>query len=404
MSPTTIPNCLNNPRLDGPNTEWPKRLTRKKKKQLRTGFTTGTAAAAAVKGALIYLRDQRPPPAVHINFLTDGGVTIPIRRAERISATRALCTVIKDAGDDPDVTHRAEIGAEIELTDRDSTTDERGCIQIEGGRGVGVVTKPGLEMPPGEPAINPGPRRMITAAVDDVLAEKRQAFDVRVRIFVPEGEALARKTLNARLGILGGISILGTTGIVRPMSHAAYTATIRSALSVAAASQGDTVVFTTGRRSERFAQQYLPELREERFVQIGDYFRFAMETAAEKAFASVCITVFFGKALKMAQGIPHTHAAKSTLVLDRLAEWTRTSTANDRLADKVRDANTARQAFNLLAPLNRSVIQMVGDRIVEAATAFAGGRLGVRSIIFDYNGEVVGDSATREKQDRHDGN
>jgi cobalt-precorrin-5B (C1)-methyltransferase len=391
-------------RFDGPNKEWPKRLTRKKKKRLRTGFTTGTAAAAAVKAALVFLRDHQPPSSVHIDFLTDGGVTIPIQRAKRISAKRALCTVIKDAGDDPDVTHRAEIGAEVELAGRDSILDSLGRIHIEGGRGVGIVTKPGLEMPPGEPAINPGPRRMIAAAVDAVLAEKRQAYDVRVRIFVPEGEALARKTLNARLGILGGISILGTTGIVRPMSHAAYTATIRSALSVAAASRGNTVVLTTGRRSERFAQRYMPERREEHFVQIGDYFRFAMETAAEMAFTSVCITVFFGKALKMAQGIPHTHAAKATLVLDRLAEWTRVSTGDDRLANQVRAANTARQAFNLLTPLNRSVIQAVGARIVEAATAFAGGRLGVRSIIFDYNGEVVSDSATRQRQDRYDGN
>ncbi len=379
-------------------------MTRKKKKHLRTGFTTGTAAAAAVKGALVYLRDHQPPHAVHIDFLTEGGVRIPIRRAERIAANRALCTVIKDAGDDPDVTHRAEIGAEVELAARDSSGDGLGRISIEGGQGVGRVTKPGLELPPGESAINPGPRRMIIAAVDAVMAEKRRAFDVRIRIFVPEGEALARKTLNARLGILGGISILGTTGIVRPMSHAAYTATIRSAISVAAASQGDTAVFTTGRRSERFAQQYLPELREEHFVQIGDYFRFAMETAAEMAFASVCITVFFGKALKMAQGIPHTHAAKSALVLDRLAEWTRASTGDDRLADKVRDAKTARQAFDLLAPRNQGIIQAVGARIVKAATVFAGGRLGVRSIIFDYNGKVVSDSAARERQDFHDGN
>jgi cobalt-precorrin-5B (C1)-methyltransferase len=106
----------------------------------------------------------------------------------------------------------------------------------------------------------------------------------------------------------------------------------------------------------------------------------------------------------MAQGIPHTHAAKATLVLDRLAEWTRVSTGDDRLANQVRAANTARQAFNLLTPLNRSVIQAVGARIVEAATAFAGGRLRVRSIIFDYNGEVVSDSATRQRQDRYDGN
>ena len=176
---------------------------------------------------------------------------------------------------------------------------------------------------------------MIRAAVDAVLAGRRHGFDVRVRIFVPRGEALARQTLNARLGITGGISILGTTGIVRPMSHAAFTATIRSALSVAASSDASTAVLATGRRSERFAQAVLADLAEESFVQIGDYFRFAMETVAALAFESVIIAVFFGKALKMAQGIAHTHAAQAPLVLDRLAGWTRAATGDDRLAQVV---------------------------------------------------------------------
>ncbi len=363
-----------------------------KKKRLRSGFTTGAAAAAAVKGALRLLVENRPPETVHIDFLTAGGVTIPLKRIERLAGNRARCTVIKDAGDDPDVTHRAEIGAEVELKARARAPGEAGALRIEGGAGVGTITKPGLEMPPGSPAINPGPRRMIRAAVDAVLAGRRPGFDVHVRLFVPEGEALARKTLNARLGIIGGISILGTTGIVRPMSHAAYTATIRSALSVAASSGAGTAVLTTGRRSERFAQAVFTDLAEESFVQIGDYFRFAMETAAELSLESVSMTVFFGKALKMAQGIPHTHAAKAALVLDRLASWTRAATGDDGLAQDVRDANTARQAFAILGRRAPAVVGVVGAKIVGAASAFAGRRMAVRSIIFDYDGRVVYDS------------
>ena len=370
------------------------------KKKLRSGFTTGTAAAAAVKGALRLLTENRAPKAVYIAFLSEGGVTIPLERVERLSKTKAICTVIKDAGDDPDITHRAEIGAEVELSMRAASAEGPVGLQIEGGEGVGTVTKPGLEMPPGAPAINPGPRRMIRAAVNDVLAGRRRAFKVRARIFVPRGEILARKTLNARLGIIGGISILGTTGIVRPMSHAAYTATIRSALSVAAASGSRTAVLTTGRRSERFAQAALPDLAAESFVQIGDYFRFAIEAAAALRTRSVIIAVFFGKALKMAQGIPHTHAAKAALVLEQLAEWTQAATGDASLTLDIRDANTARQAFELLKDRAPFMFGTVARRIVRSAARFAKNPMAVRCILFDYDGRIAcnSDASPREEQ------
>ncbi len=370
------------------------------KKKLRSGFTTGTAAAAAVKGALRLLADGRVPDAVHIDFLSAGGVTIPIERVERLAENKAICTVIKDAGDDPDVTHRAEIGAEVELVARAPSSAGPVELRIEGGEGVGTVTKPGLEVPPGSPAINPGPRRMIRAAVDAVLTGRRRAFDVRVRIFVPRGEILARKTLNARLGILGGISILGTTGIVRPMSHAAYTATIHSALSVAAASGRSTAVLTTGRRSERFAQAALPDLAAESFVQIGDYFRFALEAAAALHLQTAVLAVFFGKALKMAQGIPHTHAAKAALVLERLAEWTRKATGDDALVQAISDANTARQAFEILKNRAPFMLDAVAQRIVHAALNFAQKSVAVRCILFDYDGRIACDSDTLSREEK----
>ncbi|MDJ0801691.1 MAG: cobalt-precorrin-5B (C(1))-methyltransferase CbiD [Desulfobacterales bacterium] len=370
------------------------------KKKLRSGFTTGTAAAAAVKGGLRLLVDGRAPDTVHIDFLSAGGVTIPIERVERRAENKAICTVIKDAGDDPDVTHRAEIGAEVELVARAPSSGGPVELRIEGGEGVGTVTKPGLEVPPGSPAINPGPRRMIRAAVDAVLTGRGRAFDVRVRIFVPRGEILARKTLNARLGILGGISILGTTGIVRPMSHAAYTATIRSALSVAAASGRSTAVLTTGRRSERFAQAALPDLAAESFVQIGDYFRFALEAAAALELKTIVLAVFFGKALKMAQGIPHTHAARAALVLERLAEWTRKATGDDALVQTISDANTARQAFEILKHRAPLVLDAVARRIVHAALNFAQKPVVVRCILFDYDGRIACDSDTLSREEQ----
>jgi len=262
-------------------------------KKLKTGFTTGTAAAASAKAALFFLLSDKEKKAVTIRFLTGETTLIPIHKTKKISQNKAEAVVIKDAGDDPDVTHKAEIGAVVSIfplkggsVDNHSDVYEHYDVHdhsnlntvlpvktrrflpaqdddnhnpdiiIKGGKGVGMVTKPGLEVACGKPAINPGPCKMILEAVNDVLDSFGQMGKIKVEIevFVPEGEKLAKKTLNFRLGIEGGISILGTTGIVKPMSHDAYIATIESSLSVARAAGLDTVIMTTGRRSERYSQ------------------------------------------------------------------------------------------------------------------------------------------------------
>lgn len=360
------------------------------KRKLKTGFTTGTAAAAAAKGALRCLLEGHIPSRVRVELLTGDRLTISIHRCEQIAENEARCTVIKNAGDDPDVTHKAEIGAGVRLTVSGSTINN--SINIIGGPGVGKITKPGLEMPPGEPAINSGPRKMIKHAVKEILAGHDHHGAVTVEIFVPKGEEIAKKTLNARLGILGGISILGTTGLVRPMSHDAFIATIESALSVARASGNSKVVLTTGRRSERFAQQRWPLLAEEAFIQIGDFFRHSLEVAAGHGFAQITLAVFFGKALKMAQGVPHTHAAKSRLTLDRLSEWAMQITRNSKLSREILAANTARHAFDMICPDHRAVTAFVGKQVIKSAKIFAGKTAQIECLIFDYSGGVAFDS------------
>ena len=215
---------------------------------------------------------------------------------------------------------------------------------------------------------------------------------VRVEIYVPEGRKLSQKPLNARLGIVGGISILGTTGIVKPLSHDAYFATIRSALSVARAQGHDRIVLTTGRRSERFAQTAWADVPDECFVQIGDFFKQSLEMASSKGFERIWIAVFFGKAIKMAQGIPHTHAGKSALILRQLGDWTRQVTGDSMLADRIDGANTAREAFYLLIDRYPEVIAHVGKRIVASAQTFIGTTARVRSVIFGFDGSIVFDS------------
>ena len=363
-------------------------------KKLRSGFTTGTAAAAATKGALRMILEEKRPAKVRIRLLDGADIIIAIHSCNLQERGKAICSVIKDAGDDPDVTHKAEIGAIVTLLNSNKRfrTDQRPEIRIDGGEGVGLVTKPGLEVDPGQPAINPGPQKMITQAIEEVLEAHHLVGTVHTEIFVPHGKKLAEKTLNARLGILGGISILGTTGIVRPMSHDAFIATIESALSVARAAGLDQVVLTTGRRSERLSQNHWPRLAPEAFVQIGDFFKMSLTSASQKGFNRITLAVFFGKALKMAQGVPHTHAAKSDLSLGKLAAWALEISGDRDLADTVRAANTARQAFDLLQQPCPEVIWHVGRQIVEAAARFAGSQLKIRSVILDYNGSIFFES------------
>ena len=363
-------------------------------KKLRSGFTTGTAAAAATKGALRMILEGKKPSGVRIRLLTGDDITIAIHMCSLKKNGEAICSVIKDAGDDPDVTHKAEIGARVVLlsSDKQSGKGERPQIIISGGEGVGRVTKPGLEVEPGQPAINPGPKKMITQAIEGVLKEHHLVGTVSTEIFVPQGKKLAEKTLNARLGILGGISILGTTGVVRPMSHDAFIATIESALSVARACGLNRVVLTTGRRSERFAQDCWGRIPLEAFIQIGDFFKLSLESTAKRGFVHITLAVFFGKALKMAQGVPHTHAAKSSLTLDKLSGWTWEITKDLELSQQISTANTARHAFEILREQHPEVISHVGQLIVESAKRFAGLKTKIRSIIFNYDGEVVFDS------------
>jgi len=367
-------------------------------KELKSGFTTGAAAAASVKAALLALVTSQIPAAVEIEFLNGEKKHIAIKEVLKISDTCYQALVIKDAGDDPDITHKAEIGARVTLSPAEDLK-----VIIKGGKGVGRVTKPGLEVEVGQPAINAGPQKMIQNVVEEIQGQFLPFNKkVTIEIFVPRGELLAKKTLNARLGILGGISILGTTGIVRPMSHDAYIATIRSSISVAAAKFIDTLVFTTGRRSERFAMGLFPSFFEESFIQTGDFFKAAIDeallTKADKnAVQKIIYTVFFGKAVKMSLGFEHTHAAKSDLTLNKLADWSKMITGDESLFCKIKEANTARHAFSYIYPDYPELLTFVGKKIQENAGTFARDRIQIRVIILDFDGQVAFDSQNLEE-------
>jgi cobalt-precorrin-5B (C1)-methyltransferase len=214
-----------------------------------------------------------------------------------------------------------------------------------------------------------------------------QPLRLEVEIFVPGGEELARHTLNPRLGIVGGLSILGTTGLVKPFSHAAYRATIVAALKVAQALGLQRIVFTTGGKSESFLQARLPELPVESFVQMGDYVRFALKAAGNLGFPQLTVAAFFGKALKMAQGWGHTHASRGLADLKALGRLVLEQTGDARLARSVSRANTGRQALDLLLAAQATpVVAAVGARMLAALRSYAGPGPDLVAVILDFNG------------------
>lgn len=364
---------------------------------LKRGFTTGAAAAAAAKGALYYLLSGKPVKEVSIRFLNGETGIVQLYKTEAASKNRVYCSVIKDAGDDPDVTHKAEIGVRIAL----QVSERNSGVQIIGGQGVGRVTKPGLELPVGSWAINSGPLQMIAASVKEVLSRFKvsEKFFVSVEVIVPKGEILAKKTLNSRLGIVGGISILGTTGIVMPMSHDAYVASIRSQISVAASLGADTLVFCTGRRSERYAMDLYPYLHVESFIQTGDFFKASLEELnAFSGITRIIYTVFFGKAVKMASGFAHTHAAKSELTMKLLTKWTWAVTKDKTVSQEVAESNTARHALGFIFPKYPQLIEYVGHKIIRSAKSFSCTPLDVESVIFGFNGDTIFNSQQGTRQ------
>ncbi|MFH1057910.1 MAG: cobalt-precorrin-5B (C(1))-methyltransferase CbiD [Pseudomonadota bacterium] len=359
------------------------------RRRLRTGFSTGAAAAAAAKAALMMLLGR--PPAGRVSIPLPGGerLAIALDSCRRLAGGLARAVVIKDAGDDPDVTNGAAIAADVELLPGGAGG---GGVEIAGGAGVGQVTRPGLPVAVGEPAINPVPRAMIAAALSEAweLAGDGGPLHARATISVARGEELAQRTLNPRLGIVGGISILGTSGLVRPMSHEAYTATIESALSVAVAAGIREVVFTTGGRSEKRAMALRPDLPAQAFVQIADFFGFALERAAALDFARVGLVSYFGKAVKQAQGLICTHAHRADLDLAPLAQWLAAAGASPELCAQVVTANTARHALEMLVAAGRGELAAaVGPHMLAAARGMLGPGPALWAAVLDLEGAVL---------------
>ena len=357
----------------------PPSMARAKDEKLRTGWTTGTCAAAAAKAAATALITGEPQGRVEVRLPGKGDkrrVSFEVERCE-VGEGWAEAVVIKDAGDDPDVTHGAR------LTARVSWKEEPG-ISLDRGEGVGAVTKPGLGLPVGGPAINDVPRRMISYSLDEVLHAGERG--VRVVISVPGGEKMAEKTTNARLGIVGGISILGTTGIVRPFSTAAWAASVVQAVDVMGAQGLDTFVLSTGGLTERAAMRLLPALEEVCFIEVGDFTGQAIKGAVKNGLRRGFFVGMAGKLTKLAAGVMMTHWTRSKVDNELLAEITEEAGGDAQLFEDVKGANTARHAYELwrAAHLERAPYLLCG-RVAENLCDYAGGEIEMHAIMVDFD-------------------
>ncbi len=378
-----------------------------RRKGLRSGYTTGACAAAAAKAAAMLLlvnmkktgsEAEVPDSWVEVPF-PDGG-----RRQFRIQNLRfkteetkclATASVIKDAGDDPDVTNGAEIRADVSIAPDHPELSNQGLgvrgsgLIIRGGKGVGRITKPGLAVAIGEAAINPVPVSMIRAAVKEALLKYEiRDPDLEVTISVPDGEKIAKKTLNSRLGIIGGISILGTTGIVRPVSSEAWTATITASMDVAKAMGCGEIVLSAGRTSEKaHIKKY--KLAEEAYVMMGDYLEFSLIEAGRHLFEQIHLCAQWAKMLKIAMSVPQTHVRHGAIDITKAVELLRGMGYRPRPASD--EFNTAREIFDSIG----SGQPQLFSRLCSAAKRYAEGIVSgipVVTHLVSYGGDIIADS------------
>lgn len=356
-------------------------------KRLRSGFTTGSCAAAAAKAAASALIKGSCPDQIEIPFPDGSRKNFAVYHCQIISSTQsASASVIKDAGDDPDVTNGAEIVATVCLTPDTFSGPE--CVLQENillcrGPGIGQVTKPGLAVKVGEPAINPVPRQMIVDAVQEVTEDKK----LSVTISVPRGEELAEKTLNKRLGILGGLSILGTTGIVRPISADAWTATIKASLDVAKEAGLDDIVLSTGRTSEKGAQQLL-DLPEEAYAMMGDYLEFSLKEAAKRRFKTIHLAGMWAKIMKAALCIPQTHVRNGALEMVDGAKLLRELGAQGELLEKIKQSNTAREMYDHIKVAGKNeLIRAVCHKALEYCSRVT--QTEVKIYLVNHKAEII---------------
>ena len=346
---------------------------------LRKGVTTGACAQAAVKACALMLGKQKRMESIEIE-LPNGEKKTFFLIEQNAGKDYARCGVIKDAGDDVDVTDGIKIFCEI----RRSNTKG---LSIKGGSGVGVVTKPGLPMPVGEYAINPVPRRMILRDAGKILPADKGFI---IEISAPEGEKISKKTYNSRLGIKGGISIIGTTGIVEPKSQEAYKASLSLELNVARANGHKMIFLACGYIGEKLLKGEF-NVKEEAIIKIGDYVGFMLNECVEKGISKVVLIGHIGKLAKVAAGLFNTHSKFGDARLETIAAYAASCGAEQKIVNEILKLKLAEAAIEILRQNNlMSAFNKIAKRVVERANEHCGGKLELACILLSLNGEIIG--------------
>lgn len=372
------------------------RPTKRDPRGMRTGYTTGTTAAAAAKAAVILMLSGSAPEQVSVPLPGGRGyATLQVHRSWGMVPEEGVrCSVVKDGGDDPDVTHGAEIIVGVWRL-----PDGNKGLQITGGPGVGTVTRPGTGIEVGEPAVTRVPRRMMADAVAEGLVECGWPPEtgVRARVSVPNGEKIAKETTNARLGVLDGISILGSTGIVQPFSTAAWRASVHLAIDVAATNGLDHLVLSTGTRSEQYTRQLL-DLPDMAYVEAGIFSGPSMKRCVNKGIKRVAHVGMVGKFSKMAMGYFVTHVAGNQVDTGFLAELAAQCGASAEVQEEMRNAASGRH-FQELAQEHgvMAVFPLMCRLVCEQAQKHLGENgdsIIIDALCFDFEGNLLGAAST----------
>ena len=379
-------------------------------KALRGGYTTGACVAAGAKAAALYLQGRLTADAVEITALDGTRLMIPVKKIERLADGQLTegepvirAEIVKDAGDDPDITNGTSVFVSLTMVAGDNWEQELKAVPgrsvryenilFEAGEGIGHATKPGLSLSVGEPAINPGPRKLVYNSLLEVFGYPKPC---KVRIDIPAGCELAKKTLNPVLGIEGGISVIGTTGVLRPMSEEAFKESLVPQIKVARAAGFNTQIFVPGKIGERIAASW--GLPEEAMVQTSNFIGYMLEAAADIGLERILLFGHIGKLAKVAAGVFHTHNRVGDARLEVLAAYSGAMGMPCEGIERILTAVTTEEALPVIAEYGlEGVYERIAARASYRAERLIFNKVRVGTVLVTLQGELLGmDDTARE--------
>lgn len=376
-------------------------MVEKNDKKLKYGWTTGACATAATKAAFEALITGVFSKSVTIVLPKGQTPTFAVTNTQ-LNSESATAGIIKDAGDDPDVTHGATIVSTVSWANKKSASQNSdvNIITFKAGPGVGMVTKPGLPIQPGEPAINPVPRELMTKVIEELAKEHGVSSNVIIEISVPNGEKIAKSTWNGRLGIIGGLSILGTTGVVVPYSCSAWIHSIHRGIDVARATNADHIGAAVGNMSEKLILKTHP-LSETDLIDMGDFVGGMLKYLKKNPVPKVTIAGGFAKMSKLAMGEMDLHSKRSVVDKTWLASLLASLGATEELVEKAKLANTALEILNLAQDNNLEIGRVVAEKAKQSVDEKLTGtnveaKVEIEILICDRAGQLVGRAANKD--------